>query len=249
MTSAGSGRFAIVVHDVAPGFERHVERIASALGAALTARASVAVVPCWHGRAWSRADAPLVRRVNEGFGDLLQHGCTHSQARPGLVSWLTCGANEHHGLSRDEIRRRVGRGRAILRRVFGRDVSGFVAPAWVAGRATLDDLACAGMAGVAGFWSIQGANFEPIPLATWSWDWGRFRSLGRAGQCAADLIHRLWPAALPCVVIHPADVDRGFLWNVRRVIDRLEGEGRRPVLISELVGGAVSLPDDHRLWT
>jgi hypothetical protein len=197
-------------------------------------RAVAAVVPCWHGRAWSRADAELVRLVKKGFGGgVLQHGCTHQHEGPGLISWLTGGADELRGRSRSDLRRRLARGQGILCRVLGREPDGFLAPAWSWGRGLADDVWGLGFRCAVGFGWLSRPGFEPVALATWSWDWGRFRLLGYGGEAVGVLMHRVRSGAMPCVAIHPADVDRGFLHRIRRLVDRLENDGRRPIGLSD----------------
>ena len=108
-------------------------------------------------------------------------------------------------------------------------------PAWQVGRATAEELGGCGFRYLATFGAIRAAGGPTIPLATWSWDWGVLGPLGRVGQRFGDVSWRLRPAALPCVVVHPADVDRGYLPRVLEVVDRLLGRGRTPGLLSEFL--------------
>ena len=92
------------------------------------------------------------------------------------------------------------------------------------------------------FGAIRFVRKAPIPLATWSWDWGVVAPLGRVGEWFGDYHSALAPDALPCVVIHPIDVDRGYLPRCLRVIDRLRRRGRDPVLFSELAAASPEGP-------
>ena len=169
------------------------------------------------------------------FGEVLQHGYTHRQDRPGVLSLFTGRSDELDGLPREEVRRRIGLGRELLRRVLGVSPAGFVPPAWQVGRATVVELEGCGFRYLATFGAVRAAGGATIPLATWSWDWGVLGPLGRVGQRFGDVNLRLRPAALPCVVVHPADVDRGYLPRVLEVVDRLLGRGRAPGLLSEFL--------------
>ncbi len=54
-----------------------------------------------------------------GFGEVLQHGYTHRQDQPGVLSLFTGRSDELVGLPREEVRRRLGLGRELLRRALG----------------------------------------------------------------------------------------------------------------------------------
>ncbi|WP_406694356.1 DUF2334 domain-containing protein [Singulisphaera sp. Ch08] len=228
-------RFAVVVHDVAPAFLPQLARIAKALAPRVGRMLAGAVVPCWHGRPIEGPGGGFGRFVAEAFGEVLQHGYTHRQDRPGVLSLFTGRSDELVGLAREEVRRRLGLGRELLQQVLGVTPAGFVPPAWQVGRATADDLGECGFRYLATFGAIQAANGLTIPLATWSWDWGVVGPLARVGQRFGDVSWRLRQATLPCVVVHPADVDRGYLPRVLEVIDRLLERGRTPGLLSEFL--------------
>jgi predicted deacetylase len=228
-------RFAVVVHDVAPAFLPQLERIAEALAPRVGRQLAGAVVPCWHGLPIEGPRGGFGRFVKGAFGEVLQHGYTHRQDRPGVLSLLTGRSDELLGLSREEVRRRLELGRELLRRALGVVPAGFVAPAWQAGRATVAELGGCGFRYLATFGAIRVASGPTIPLATWSWDWGIVGPLGRVGQRFGDVYWRLRPASLPCVAVHPADVDRGYLPRVLEVVDRLLGRGRTPGLLLEFL--------------
>ncbi|AGA28235.1 DUF2334 domain-containing protein [Singulisphaera acidiphila] len=228
-------RFAVVVHDVAPAFLPQLARIAEALAPRVGRELAGAVVPCWHGRPIEGPGGGFGRFVAGAFGEVLQHGYTHRQDRPGVLSLFTGRSDELVGLPREEVRRRLGLGRELLRRALGVVPAGFVPPAWQVGRATADELGGCGFRYLATFGAIRAANGPTIPLATWSWDWGVLGPLARVGQRFGDVYWRLRPATLPCVVVHPADVDRGYLPRVLEVVDRLLGHGRTPGLLSEFL--------------
>ena len=227
--------FAVVVHDVAPAFLPQLARIAEALAPRVGRQLSGAVVPCWHGRPIMGPGGGFERFVAGSFGEVLQHGYTHRQDRPGVLSLFTGRSDELVGLPREEVRRRLGLGRELLRRALGVAPAGFVPPAWQVGRATAEELAGYGFRYLATFGALRAAGGPTIPLATWSWDWGVLGPLGRVGQRFGDVYSRLRPATLPCVVVHPADVDRGYLPRVLEVVDRLLGRGRTPGLLSEFL--------------
>ncbi len=227
--------FAVVVHDVAPAFLPQLAKIAEALAPRVGRKVAGAVVPCWHGCPIDCAETGFERFVAETCGEVLQHGYTHRQERPGLLSLLTGCSDELAGLPREDVRRRLGLGRELLRQVLDVAPAGFVPPAWQVGRATVEELRGCGFRYLATFGAIRGANGPAIPLSTWSWDWGVLGLLGRVGQRFGDALWWLRPQTLPCVVVHPVDVDRGYLPRVLEVIDRLLGMRRTPGLLSEFL--------------
>jgi predicted deacetylase len=228
-------RFAVVVHDVAPAFLPQLARITEALVPRVGRKVAGAVVPCWHGSPIDGPGGGFERFVVSSFGEVLQHGYTHRQDRPGVLSLFTGRSDELVGLPREEVCRRLGLGRELLQCALGIAPAGFVAPAWQFGRMTAGDLGRCGFRYVATFGAILAASGPTIPLCTWSWDWGVLGLLGRVGQRFGDVYWRIRPATLPCVVVHPADVERGYLPRVLEVVDRLLGLGRTPGLLSEFL--------------
>jgi predicted deacetylase len=239
MTAPGVGdtnrRFAVVVHDVAPAFLPQLARIAEALAPRVGRELAGAVVPCWHGRPIEGRGGEFRRFVSRTFGEVLQHGYTHRQDRPGVLSLFTNRSDELVGLPREEVRRRLGLGRELLRRALGITPTGFVPPAWQVGRATAEELGMCGFRYLATFGAIRVVGGPTIPLVTWSWDWGVLGPLGWVGQRFGNVYWRLRPATLPCVVVHPADVDRDYLPRMLEVVDRLRRRGRTPRLLSEFL--------------
>jgi predicted deacetylase len=236
MNSAFSRSFAVVIHDVAPIFLRQLVTISQALAPRVGNKVSAAVVPCWHGVPLGRGEGgtEFLRLIEGAYGEILQHGYTHRQERFGLLSFFSGRSNELSGLTARQTRARLEDGRALLRRFVSAPVAGFVAPAWQTGFATTDELSRCGFEYLVTFDAIRFVSMTPIPLATWSWDWGVVGALGRIGEWFGDFSSALRPDSLPCVVVHPIDVDRGYLPRCLRVIEWLQRRGRTPVLFSEL---------------
>src|SRR3954469_8895087 len=112
-------RFAVVVHDVAPAFLPQLARIAEALTPRVGREVAGAVVPCWHGCPIEGPGGDFARFVAGGFGGVLEHGYTHRQDWPGVLSRFTGRSDELVGLPREEVRHRLGLGRELLRRALG----------------------------------------------------------------------------------------------------------------------------------
>jgi Uncharacterized protein conserved in bacteria (DUF2334) len=191
-------------------------------------------VPRWHGN--QIAEHPLsIDHARASYGELLLHGYTHqaSSAR-GPIALLTNGANEFSALRHEDARFRVRHGQADLTRCFGAGASGFVPPAWQAGSLTSALLAESGIVYQLGLRELRTATGGRQPLAVWSWDCGRVAALGLAGECLGALMRAILRGATPCVVLHPADLARGFLGRAIDLVRRLLAEGLQPVLPCEL---------------
>src|SRR3954452_15675587 len=151
-------RFTVVVHDVATAFLPQLARIAEALAPRIGRQVAGAVVSCWHGRAIEGQGGGFGRFVAGAFGEVLQHGYTHRQDRPGVLSLFTGRSDELSGLPREEVRRRLALGRELLRRALGVAPVGFVPPAWQVGRATAEELGGCGFRYVATFGALRAAG-------------------------------------------------------------------------------------------
>ena len=233
--------FVVVVHDVAPVYRRELGIIFDALEPLLGNQIVAAVVPCWHGVPLGSAGLPgerdLIQRVRTTCGEIVQHGHTHRQLASGLISVGSGGSNELSGLSLAETRDRLRQGRAILLETLDAEVVGFTPPAWQVGRATLAEISSLGFRYLIEFERLHAIGQPAIPLATWSWDWGTVGALGRLGEWYGRSWTRLNPDAVPCVVVHPRDVDRAYLPRIIRVVEELRGQGRTPVTFSALIAG------------
>ncbi|WP_447725765.1 DUF2334 domain-containing protein [Sphingomonas koreensis] len=134
-------RLLISVHDVAPSFERKIDRLLELIAGSVDGRAvTMLVVPHhWNSKAL-RPGTPFATRLRswaEQGAEIFLHGWTHrddSQHR-GVTAfkarYMTAGEGEFLGLSREEALDRMTRGKGLLEEIVGMPVEGFVAPAWL----------------------------------------------------------------------------------------------------------------------
>jgi hypothetical protein len=229
------GKFCVIVHDVTPVFADEIDTIFEQLlpeaGMALVG----ALVPCWHGVELDAGGRQIMRAWSTLCGETLLHGWTHRREhRPGIVSWATGRADEFGGCSAQDVIERVCRGHLRLQEIIGRTVSGFVPPAWRL-PVNVNDLSDSGITYVLNFRRLQFASGHNVPLATFSWDWGRFSVLSRAGASLGNCL-RLWNRhAVPVIVVHPTDVRRGYIACAVNLIRRLKSAGAVPVGIGDLM--------------
>ncbi len=169
-----------------------------------------------------------MRAIQAAGVEVLAHGWLHHNPARTPLAWLTKGSDEFSGLARDVAVRRGRCAREALETVLGRPVLGFVPPAWQWGRLDCAALAEAGYRFGVGWSSWSRVDGRRRALATYSWDGGRWRWLAwvleRAGRVRAWLV----PGAVPCIVLHPVDLVRGFLPAALTVIETLLARGHQP---------------------
>lgn len=223
--------FVVCIHDATPACERETRLMIRDLAPLLGRRFCFGVVPDWHGQ-WPLAAHPdycgLIRDASE---ELLLHGYFHRRQRGwGPITLLTRNGDEMNGLDPEETRCVLARGRRVFADVFGAPPRGFVAPAWQAGHARpirMVEEHGTDLKYVLGFFSLRSSDGRTLPLATWSWDCGRWGWLGHVGHGLGRLHHAL-DRAIPSVAIHPRDLERGFWPRILRLLQELLDAGYVP---------------------
>jgi len=228
-------RFLTCIHDATPAYTRETRTIIEDLAPVLGRRLSIAVVPNWHGE-WPLTSHPdYCRLLRESSDELLLHGYFHQRQRGGgPIGLLTKRSDEMNGLGPEETRRTLERGQDVFTDVFGEPARGFLAPAWQRGHVCLSDGDLLGLDHVLGFFSLESRTGRRIPLATWSWDCGRWSWLGNVGHGIGWLLQSLG-RGVPALAIHPADVERGFKPDILRIARQLLDAGYEPSTLAELL--------------
>lgn len=231
-----TGRFHVCIHDATPAYANETRVMIRDLAPLLGRRFSFAVVPNWHG-AWPLAEHPAYcQLIRDHADELLLHGFFHQRRRGwGATAMLTDRADEMNALDRDETRRTLDRGQHVFTEAFGGPARGFLAPAWQRGHVSLKDGDLRDLDHVLGFFSLESRDGRKIPLATWSWNCGRWTWLGNVGHGLGWLLHSL-ERGVPMVAIHPADLERGFWPQVLHVTRQLLEAGYEPSTLDGLLG-------------
>ena len=193
------------------------------------------MVPDWHGE-WPLAAHPdYCRLVRESAEELLLHGYFHQrQQGAGPISILTDRSDEMNGLDPEETRRTIERGQRVFTEVFGANARGFLAPAWQPGHVRLRNGNALQLEHVLGFFSLESRADRKVPLATWSWDCGRWGWLGHVGHGIGWLLQSL-DRRVPVLAIHPRDLELGFWPKILQLTEELL-EGRyEPSTLAELL--------------
>lgn len=225
--------FLVCIHDATPAFARETEVMIRDLAPLVGRRLSFAVVPDWHG-AWPLANHRGYCELLRGASaELLLHGYRHRrQGSAGAVSWLAEGCDEMNGLDRESTCGALRTAQARFGDAFGRPARGFVAPGWQPGHAHAA-ARDAGLEYVLGYFAVVHAGTR-LPLATRSWDCGRWGWLGYVGEGAGHLVHAL-SGGITSLAIHPKDLNRGFWPRILRTVRRLLDRGHVPATPGELV--------------
>jgi peptidoglycan/xylan/chitin deacetylase (PgdA/CDA1 family) len=222
--------FVVCIHDAAPPFARETAAMIRDLAPLVGRDLAFGVVPDWHG-AWPLDAHPgFCSMVQDAAAELLLHGCDHRRRTGrGPVSWLAEGSDEMNGLTGDDLTHTLARGQRTFIDAFGAAARGFIAPAWQRG----DVRAGSDVAYVMGFFSLD-APGRRVPLATWTWDCGRWRTLGHVGHATGRLLHALG-GRTPVLAIHPRDLGRGYWPAILRLTRSLLDAGYEPRTPSDLL--------------
>lgn len=177
-----SKRLLVSIHDVGPRFEREVDQLADLLAGLLgAAKFAMLVVPDHWGEAPLAGNAAFQRRLR-GWSDsgveMFVHGwfhkdlARHAGAAAFKARHMTAGEGEFLGLPRAIAAQRMADGRKLIEDVIGRDVAGFIAPAWLYGEGALAALADSPFALAEDHMKVwqpaSGAVLARGPVITWA---------------------------------------------------------------------------------
>ena len=198
-------------------------------------RLSFGVVPNWYGEWPLTAHRDYCRLVQEASDDLLLHGYFHRRQRGcGPTTLLAKGCDEMNGLNPEETQRILERGQRVFTEVFGEPARGFLAPGWQLGHVRWANANTLGLQHVLGFFSLASCGGRSVPLATWTWDCGRWSSLGYIGHGIGWLLQSL-DRGVPTLAIHPRDLEGGFWPKILRLTEELLETGYEPSTLSGLL--------------
>ena len=228
-------RFLVCIHDATPAYAQETRVMIRDLAPLLGRRLSFAVVPNWHGQ-WPLAVHPdYCQLIQESAEELLLHGFFHQRRRGwGPTALLTARSDEMNALGRSETRRTLDRGQQVFTKAFGAPARGFLAPAWQRGHVSFTKENLLELDHVLGFFSLESRDGRKVPLATWSWNCGRWGWLGNVGHGIGWVLQSL-ECGVPMLAIHPADLERGFWPQILQVTRRLLDAGCEPTTLAELL--------------
>jgi len=223
-------RFLVSIHDVNPRFECEIEALRDLLAEhALTRRVAMLVVPDYWNRAPITRSSPFAAKLrawSDAGIEMFVHGWSHRDdtAHRGTFTslkarYMTAREGEFLGLDTATCTQRMVAGKALIEDIIGREVAGFVAPAWLYGPDARAALATSGFALAEDHFSVwRPATGEVLctgPVITWA-----SRSPARTASsilAASLLTPALRAASTVRVAVHPGDV---HVRAIRRSIHR-----------------------------
>ncbi|CDO37933.1 MULTISPECIES: DUF2334 domain-containing protein [Novosphingobium] len=212
------------IHDVGPRFEAEVDQLAELLENRLgQGRFAMLVVPDHWGAAPLREDKAFQSRLrawSDSGIEMFVHGWFHRDTarHVGAASFkarhMTAGEGEFLGLDEATALRLMREGKALIEDAIGREVAGFIAPAWLYGEGSLAALRQAGFALAEDHWKVWNATSDRVlakgPVITWA---SRSTARTASSLAFAALARTVLPHALDTVriAVHPGDVTKPSL--------------------------------------
>lgn len=219
------------IHDVGPGSEREVDRLAGLLMDTLRcSRFAMLVVPDHWGRHPIRSGTPFANRLrawSDSGIEMFVHGWYHKDSAEhrgvsGLKArYMTAREGEFLGLSYKEASRRMEDGRALVEDIIGRKSAGFIAPAWLYGSGAMDALRDSTFDIVEDHMKVwipqTGEVVARGPVITWaSRSTARTASSLAFAALARQVLH---PLRTVRVAVHPGDVSKeSILSSIERTL-------------------------------
>ena len=225
-------RFVVCVHDVMPQNQNNLQTIFNTLQRLIPFQYSVAVVA----QPW--VDEPAASRdwlsqsVSQA-GEVLFHGLTHQRQKSlDPFSVLVNHSDEFRRLNANQTAKNIQTGVNLLAQLTSQPITGFAPPAWCTGLVDSSVLRQHNLNYLTRYFEIVTADDDRIRTNTWSWDCGRYRWMGYVGEYSGRVFSLR--NSIPQIVLHPADVDRGFLPFAVCRIEKLLAAGAQPVLYREV---------------
>lgn len=228
--------FLVCIHDATPAFAGETEVMIRDLVPLIGRHFSMGVVPDWRGE-WPLAAHPhYCRMLSRASGELLLHGYCHRRRHgSGPLAWLAERSDEMNGLDWEETRRTIDSGQRVFTEAFGAPARGFLPPAWQRGNVYRGNAGSFGLNYLMNFFALEARTGQRVPLATWTWDCGRWGWLGHIGNGAGRMLQAL-DRGVPVLAIHPRDLARGFWPRILRLTSRLLESGYQPATPGSLLG-------------
>lgn len=235
------------IHDVSPRFETEVDELLDLLAGHVGNRLAMLVVPNHWGDAPILPGSPFATRLRNWASngvEMFLHGYYHrddgghaNSADRLRASFMTAGEGEFLGLSYKQASDRVAKGRALVEEVIGRNIDGFIAPAWLYGSGALEALRDASIPLAEDHlhvWSpATGRQLARGPVITWA---SRTR-MRLVSSLAAAAALRHAPIDVLRIGVHPPDVRHETLVNSIQKTFSKAAANRRPGRYSDLLDG------------
>jgi hypothetical protein len=227
--------FIICIHDVCPQTSTSVLRLLDSLNDIVASALSIAIIPFPYRMSWGSEASVFAETLKSRTEEILLHGLTHKRNNNrSLFSFLIDNADELSDLTINEIDAILEQGQYLISNIFGNAARGFVPPGWQTGKVTWDLLRKHGFDFLVTLYSMRDSMDNKHSLASWSWDCGRVPFLGYMGDAIGSLRYFGCGNVVPCIVLHPRDIKRGFLPRSLRLINHFLEKGYHPITFNKL---------------
>ncbi len=251
------------IHDVGPRFAREVDELATLFERLLDGpRFAMLVVPDHWGMAKLADDKPFQRRLRDWADagvEMFVHGWFHKDLaqHSGMAAikakHMTASEGEFLGLSAEVAAQRMGDGRKLIEDIIGRDVAGFIAPAWLYGAGAQVSLAKSGFALAEDHFRVWAPKTGEIvakgPVITWAsrsvsrqMSSRMVASLARKAHGILPLAH--WALPVARVAVHPGDTGVPALMRSIEATVSAMAKGRRIGRYSDLLSQTGTMRSD-----
>ena len=218
--------FIVCIHDACPQSSHLIIRIINNITPLVENIMTVAVIPQSYGIPWRCEDQDLICELRERTTEILLHGLTHRRVgNCSPFSFLIEKADELVGLSVSETETLLKKGQHIMKNMFGSPAKGFVPPGWQFGKVTKTVLGKHNIDFAISLHYIIDTSGHRIPLATWF--------SGYVGEIVGYTLC-MRKDVVPCIVLHPKDVQRGFLPRGLRLIRSFIEQGYCPISFQDI---------------
>lgn len=228
-------RLLVSIHDVSPRTQAQVEHLLDRLGKQVpSAKVAMLVVPDHWGEAPIERGSPFAARLRDWAQDgrdMFVHGWYHrddsvhgSALHRAKARHMTAGEGEFLGLDAETSLSRMLGGKYLIEDIIGRQVAGFIAPAWLYGPGAMAALPRAGFAVAEDHWRVwdvqSGAKLCKGPVITWA-------CRSRVRIASSLLAARVLPTVLSAahvvrVAVHPGDTNvPALLDSIHRTLGTL----------------------------
>ena len=200
-----------------------VREILKQLKPLVGSRVSAGIIPAPWQQSSNGQVAALIDEVCECMDELLLHGLEHRRRNTrNPISFMLNQSDEFRGISFDDAKEKLIKGQRVIADLFGHSPHGFAPPAWFSGPVDGEMLSSLGLEFMTNYFHIHRADGSKTPVATYSWDCGKYSWLGYLGEMSGRTVS-INTKAIPQIVFHPADVRRGFVsFGIRRIRKLLE---------------------------
>ncbi len=220
MSDSSRPRLLTSIHDVGPAFGRQVDQLVDLLATHLgSARFAMLVVPDHWGENPLERHSAFATRLR-GWADsgieMFVHGwyhrdiAAHTGARALKARFMTASEGEFLGLDAAEAARRMDDGKALIEDIIGREVAGFIAPAWLYGPGAMDALGKSEFALAEDHMKVwrpdTGAVLARGPVVTWASRSSVRTASSIAFAAAARTLLR--PLSTVRIAVHPGDTTK-----------------------------------------